>query len=153
MGRPMTTSPIDQFFATLRDRGHEPLLEKVSGTVRFDVGHGQQTDHWMITIRNGDVTVTREDADADAVVRVARHIFEQLATGQMNAMAALLRGQVAAEGNLELPVLVQRLLPGPPRGQQAHPEAAPTLPPGATATAGAHAGAGPGSSDTDSGRR
>jgi putative sterol carrier protein len=149
----MTMSATDRFFEQLAGRRHEPLLEKVSGTVRFDLSHGKQTDHWMVTIKKGDVEVTQDDADADSVVRVPRNIFEQMAVGKVNAFAALLRGQAGAEGNLELPVLLQRLLPGPPRGQQPRPEAAPTPAPGATATAGAHAGAGAQSADVDSGRR
>jgi putative sterol carrier protein len=148
----MTMSATDRFFETLAGRGHEPLLEKASGTVRFDLADGAQTDHWMVRIEHGDLQVTRDDADADSVVRVPRNIFEQLATGQMNAFAALLRGQAAAEGNLELTVLLQRLLPGPPRGELSRPEAGPTPPPG-SAAAGTHAAAGHHSPDVDSGRR
>jgi putative sterol carrier protein len=149
----MTTSATDRFFETLAGRGHEPLLEKASGSVRFDLSHGQQTDHWMVRIRHGDLEVSREESDADSVVRASRTVFEQFATGQMNAFAALLRGQASAEGNLELPVLLQRLLPGPPRNKEVRPEASPTPPPGAVATAGAHAGAGAHGTDVDSGRR
>lgn len=139
----MTKSGTDQFFETLATRGHEPLLEKASGSVRFDVTHGKQTEHWMVKVSKGDLLVTRDDADADSVVHISRETLDQLATGEMNAFAALLRGQFTAEGNLVLPVLLQRLLPGPPRHGHARPEAAPTPPPGAT-VAGAHAGAGTG---------
>ena len=150
----MTTSATDRFFETLAGRGHEPLLEKASGSVRFDISHGRQIDHWMVRIRHGDVEVSRDDSDADSVVRATKTVFEQFATGQMNAFAALLRGQASAEGNLELPVLLQRLLPGPPRNKETRPEAEPTPPPGATATAGAHAGAGARPEvNVDSGRR
>jgi putative sterol carrier protein len=148
-----TATPTDRFFETLASRRHEPLLEKVSGRVRFDLSHGEQTDHWMVTVRQGDVEVTREDADADSVVRVPRDVFDLLASGRENAFAALLRGKASAEGNLELPVLLQRLLPGPPRNEPARPEALPTPSPGAVHPgAGSHAGSAH-SSDEDSGRR
>ena len=149
----MTTSATDRFFETLAGRGHEPLLEKVSGSVRFDISHGQQVDHWMVRIKNGDVEVSRDDSEADSTVRAARAIFDKFATGEMNGFAALLRGQASAEGRLELPVLLQRLLPGPPRNKETRPEAQPTPPPGAAATVGAHAGAGTHGSSVDSGRR
>jgi putative sterol carrier protein len=149
----MTTSATERFFEALSQRRHEELLEKVSGTVRFDLLHGKQTDHWMVTVQNGDIEVSRDDAHADSIVRVPKNLFERFATGEMNAFAALLRGEASAEGKLELPVLMQRLLPGPPRGKQPRPEAAPTPPPGATAGVGAHAGAGQGSTEVDSGRR
>jgi hypothetical protein len=74
----------------------------------------------------------------------------------VNAFTALLRGEAAAKGNLELPVLLQRLLPGPPRGKQPRPEAAPTPAPGAAAVADAHAGAGAGTGigvSAEAGRR
>ena len=150
----MTTSATDRFFEALAGRGHEPLLEKVSGSVRFDISHGHQVDHWMVRVRQGDVEVNRDDSDADSVVRATRTNFDKFASGQMNAFAALLRGEASAEGRLELPVLMQRLLPAPPRNKETRPEAQPTPPPGASATAGAHAGAGAHhEANVESGRR
>jgi putative sterol carrier protein len=150
----MTTTATDRFFETLAGRRHEPLLEKVSGRVRFDLSHGDQTDHWMVTVREGDLEVTREDTDADSVVRVPLDVFDLLATGRENAFAALLRGQASAEGNLELPVLLQRLLPGPPDDQTARPEAQPTPSPGAVhPSAETHAGAAHHGTDEDRGGR
>jgi putative sterol carrier protein len=149
----MTTTATDRFFETLAGRKHEPLLEKVSGSVRFDIANGNHTDHWMVTVEKGDLEVTRDDADADSVVRAPRDVFDLLATGQENAFAALLRGQASAEGNLELPVLLQRLLPGPPRDKTTRPEAQPTPPPGSAS--GPHAGAAHRHTDVevDGGRR
>jgi hypothetical protein len=150
----MTTSVTDRFFETLAGRGHEPLLEKVSGSVRFDISHGRQIDHWMVRVKNGDVEVSRDESDAESIVRASRTNFDKFASGQMNAFAALLRGEAYVEGRLELPVLLQRLLPAPPRNKETRPEATPTPPPGSTATAGAHAGAGAhAEANVDSGRR
>jgi putative sterol carrier protein len=147
----MTTSATDRFFEALAARRHEPLLEKASGSVRFDLAHGKQTDHWRVTVKKGDVQVSQDDADADSVVRLSKNVFEQVASGQMNAFAALLRGQASAEGDLRLAVLLQRLLPGPPRNQKTRPEATPTPPPGSAASTSAHAGAG--APTVESGRR
>lgn len=146
-------SATDRFFQTLADRKHEELLEKVSGTLRFDLSHGQETDHWMVTVKDGDVSVSRDDTDADSVVRMPRNLFDQLVIGRVNAFTALLRGEASATGDLVLPVLLQRLLPGPPRGEQPRPAAVPTPPPGA-APVEAHAGAGTGiGASAESGRR
>ena len=46
-----------------------------------------------------------------------RSLFDSMATGKVNAMAAALRGVVAPEGNLGLLVSFQRLFPGPPRSR------------------------------------
>jgi putative sterol carrier protein len=102
-----------QFFDQLARRGHEPLLEKATGTVRFDLKHGRQTDHWLVAISKGDIAVSRENVDADCTLRTDRVLFDGVARGEVNTMAALLRGAIEANGSSELMVLVQRLFPGP----------------------------------------
>jgi hypothetical protein len=41
-------------------------------------------------------------------------LFDGVVTGQTNAMAALLRGEVTFDGDPELMLLFQRIFPGPP---------------------------------------
>jgi len=103
------------FFDGLAARGHEPLLENDSGTLRFDLVDGRRVEHWYVSIDKGDVTVSHEDATADTVLRVDRSLFDQIASGRRNAIAATLRGELVPEGNLSLLILFQRLFPGPPR--------------------------------------
>jgi putative sterol carrier protein len=102
-----------RFFEQLSRHGHEPLMEKASGVMRFDLTEGDQTEHWLLTIRNGDVAVSRDVADADAVLHASRNVFNRIAAGDLNALVALLSGQAAVDGDLELAVQLQRLLPGP----------------------------------------
>ncbi|MFE9692425.1 SCP2 sterol-binding domain-containing protein [Micromonospora sp. NPDC005806] len=114
------TSPIEEFFAQLGRRRHEPLLAKASGTVRFEIAQGLCTEHWYVRVDRGDLTVSRENIEADAVVRASRELFDRVASGEEYILAALLRGEVSAEGRLPLLVLFERLLPGPEaaRGQR-----------------------------------
>jgi putative sterol carrier protein len=107
------TDATEEFFDQLRGRGHEPLLENARGTLRFDLGNGKRTDHWLVAIMKGDITASRERAEADCVVRMDRALFDGIASGKQNAMAAVLRGAVAVDGDLELLRLFQRLFPGP----------------------------------------
>src|SRR3954470_6541343 len=93
------------FFATLHERGHEPLLEKISGTVRVDVTDGEQIEHWYVVIDRGDVTVSSQNTPADCVLRADRQTFDRIASGEANAMAMGLRGAIAIQGNVELLVL------------------------------------------------
>jgi putative sterol carrier protein len=102
-----------RFFEKLAERGHEPLLEKVKGTVRFDLVGGERVERWLVTVDRGDITISRRNAAADCVVRAERALFERIAAGETNTMAAMLRGEVAVEGDLELAASFQRLLPGP----------------------------------------
>jgi putative sterol carrier protein len=110
-----------EFFGELGRRGHEPLLEKATGTVRFDLEQGSRTEHWLVAVKKGDVVVSRENAEADCVFRTERELFDLVVGGEMNAMAALLRGAMSVEGDRELLVLFQRLLPGPPSSRQKRP--------------------------------
>jgi putative sterol carrier protein len=107
--------PTADFFDRLGRSGHEPHLKKVSGTVRFDLAEDGRTKRWFVTVAKGDVTVSRTGGNADCVAGAEKRLFDLLVTGRQNAMAALLRGEIRAEGNLELMVLFQRLFPGPPR--------------------------------------
>jgi len=102
-----------EFFSELDRRGHEPLLQNATGSVRFDLVEGDHTDHWLVTVDNGDVAVTNATAAADCVVQTDKSLFDRIARGEANAMSAVLRGEVTAEGDLELVMLLQRLFPGP----------------------------------------
>jgi len=114
----MTADPTVDFFAALKSRGQEPLLRKASGTLRFDVTDGKRTERWLVEIRKGDIAVSRRNASADCVVTTDRALFERIVSGEANALASLLREEVNVEGDINLLVLFQRLLPGPPRARR-----------------------------------
>jgi putative sterol carrier protein len=118
------TDATAQFFDALVERGHEPLLEKATGTVRFDLKDGSKTDRWLVTVIKGDFTVSRQNLRADCVVTADKSLFDGIVSGKTNAMAALLRGAMGVEGDVQLLVLFQRLLPGPSRSRRPRPTAA-----------------------------
>jgi putative sterol carrier protein len=102
------------FFEDLERRGHEPLLAKSSGTIRFDLREQAQTQHWLVRIDRGWMRVTRDDAEADTVLSTSPDLFEELATGREDGIAALLRGDMTVTGDARLMLQVERLFPGPP---------------------------------------
>ena len=108
-----TADPVGDFFRGLAECDREPLLQNVSGTLRFDLADGEAVEHWHLTIKNGDIAVSRTEAEADAVVRTVRVLFEGMIAGRVNAMAAVLRGALVPRGNLALVVSFQQLFPGP----------------------------------------
>jgi putative sterol carrier protein len=108
------TAATTQFFDELARRGHEPVLGRVSGTLRVDLEHGTGIDHWLVAIDRGDLGVSRKNVKADCVLRTDADLFDDIAAGRVNAIAAVLRGAVILQGDLELAVLFQRLFPGPP---------------------------------------
>lgn len=133
---PAGADPITFFFDGLAAPGHVATFERESATVRFDVDephhdrdeHGRSlrrqagatevepglTEHWYLTIRNGDVTVTGQDEPADTIVHMRRPDLEAMVTGRLNAQAALLRGLITCEGSMAALMIFQRSLPGPP---------------------------------------
>jgi predicted lipid carrier protein YhbT len=106
--------PTQAFFDELAQRGHEPLLGAVTGTLRIEVVDGDSSEHWHVDVRKGAVKVSRKNTKADAVVRVPRPLCDKIMSGQENAMAAMLRGELVPEGDLRLTMQFQRLFPGPP---------------------------------------
>lgn len=111
--REATADEVGEFFRALAERGREPLLRNVSGTLRLDLADGERVEHWYLTIDNGDIAVSRQDAKADAIARTAKALFGGMIAGKVNAMAATLRGALVPQGNLALVVSFQRLFPGP----------------------------------------
>jgi predicted lipid carrier protein YhbT len=108
--------PTEAFFGALAERAHEPALGRVTGTVRCDVTERDGTvEHWYVTIKKGDVKVSNKSGAADAVVRADRKLFDGFASGNENVTAALLRGVLDIEGDLQLLSMFQRVFPGPPR--------------------------------------
>ena len=114
------TDATTEFFDTLARRGHEPLLKKVTGTMRFDLAQGTRTDHYFVAIKPSALAVSNENVEADCVVRADRSLFDGIASGEENLMAAMLRGALTFQGDAHLLLAFQRLFPGPPssRAQQ-----------------------------------
>jgi hypothetical protein len=108
------TDPTTEFFQGLAARGHEPRLEKATGTIRFELTNGKRTARWLVTIEKGDIDVSHKNLKADCVVRADKKLFDGVAGGEVNAFAAVLRGEIGVEGKTELLVLFQRLFPAPP---------------------------------------
>jgi putative sterol carrier protein len=109
------TDPAKQFFDALERREHDPLVEKADGSIRFEVRDNGHVDRWVVTMDRGDVSVSHKGGPADCTLRADKSTFRQIATGELNAFSATLRGLIEAEGDTELLVAFQRLLPDPPK--------------------------------------
>jgi putative sterol carrier protein len=103
----------EAFFARLSGRGHEPMLRRTTASIRIDLTGGNEMEHWFIAIKHGDVAITRADGPADLVLLTDRGVFEDLAAGRLNPMAATLRGLIGYEGDPALMVRLQRVFPAP----------------------------------------
>ena len=99
--------PTTDFFQALAAGGPHPDLGKAKGGTR-----------WLIELDNGNVAVSRRNAKADCVVRAEKSLFDRVASGEQNGMAAVLRGAIVLEGDAGLLLPFQRLFPDPPRSMQ-----------------------------------
>jgi putative sterol carrier protein len=102
-----------QFFERLSQRDHEPMLGRSNGSLRIDLDRDGDVEHWRVDVRRGAVTVSHAAGPADCVLRADAALFEDLARGRANALAATLRGQIVLEGDQVLLVRFQRLFPAP----------------------------------------
>jgi len=114
---PTAGDPTTEFFDRLVSMGHVPMLHRTKGTIRIDLDDGTRTVHWYVTIDNGDVSVSHSHYRAESVMHTTKNLFDGMATGRVNATAAMLRGVLILEGDLGLLSALARLLPGPPQSK------------------------------------
>ncbi|HEX5542817.1 MAG TPA: SCP2 sterol-binding domain-containing protein [Micromonospora sp.] len=112
------TGATTKFFASIEQRGYDPRLGRMTGTARFDLKEGDQTDHWFVSVNNGQLKVSRNaGGEPDAVLTADAGLFDRIAKGEENPVAAMLRGALLISGNLQLLVQLERLFPGPPNAR------------------------------------
>jgi hypothetical protein len=113
------TDPTAEFFDRLSRSGFEPLLRGVTATMRFDIADERATEQWWVTIEEGAIHVAHNGHGVvDCMIQTDRAVFDSIASGRTNALAAVLRGELNAAGNPELLVMFQRLAPPAPREPQ-----------------------------------
>jgi putative sterol carrier protein len=120
------TDPTGDFLRELARRGREPMLGKAKGTVRLEVLEDGKTTRWLVEIDAGEIRVSRKQGRADCVVRGDKALLDAISRGEVNAWAAMLRGALGVEGDPQVLILFQRLLPGPPSSRGRRPSAAGT---------------------------
>lgn len=101
-----------EFFSHIAERGRQSTLpRKLRGTVRFDLVHGTETDHWYVALTDDGVQVTHDVRDAMCIARTDKELFDRLVTGEADLVASLIRNEITIEGSLPLLLLFRRLLP------------------------------------------
>ena len=105
------TPTVAEFFEDLGRRGHEPMLRRLTATLRWNITDDDRAEHRLVTIDHGDIAVVEGEGPADCVITASRAVCDDVVGGRTSALAALLRGAVAVEGDFELMVLAQRLFP------------------------------------------
>jgi len=111
--------PAARFFTDLEEQRHLSLLEGSKGTLLVELHDAKKTERWYVVIKRGDITVAKKGGAADCTLRTDRETFRAIVDGQMNAMAAVLRGRVEIEGKVSLLAALQSLFkPSSGAGEQ-----------------------------------
>jgi predicted lipid carrier protein YhbT len=96
------------FFARLAQRGNDPLLHSVSGTIRWDI---EDAGSWFVAVNNGSLTVSRDTAGADCVCVCSGKDFDRMVEGKQNPTTLYMQGKMKITGDLGLAQVFQRLFP------------------------------------------
>jgi hypothetical protein len=107
------SDPTTQLFNRISRIGRVDSLADVEGRLRFDLNMGDRVEQWTIDVHYGQITVSRDGAEANCVVALDKGLLDRIATGHANAMSSLLRADIIVSGDVRLLVLLERLLPGP----------------------------------------
>ena len=106
--------PTAEFFAGPAQQRAHLLPCGFSATVRVDLRRPDRVDHWYVTFREGEMSVSRDgEREADCVISADGAAFDRLVAGA-NPPAAAVRNEVSYRGSAEIFIYFQRLLPGPP---------------------------------------
>ncbi|MDG4800249.1 SCP2 sterol-binding domain-containing protein [Micromonospora sp. WMMD980] len=105
----------DAFFDQLSAVGYDARLGTVSGSVRIDIRADGGLRQWRLDIDRGHLRVTRDGGPASAVITTSERTAEAMATGGMNGLAAITRGEILVDGDLGLALRIGRLFPTRPQ--------------------------------------
>jgi putative sterol carrier protein len=109
----MMAAEMDEFHDELGERRHVRLLERTSGTVLVELEDDGRTERWYVNVRRGDVTLSKSmpkgASRPDCVLRTKASTFKAIRTGELNLVAAVLRGLLSIEGKVALAVALQGL--------------------------------------------
>jgi hypothetical protein len=120
-GAAMVSDVTAEFFDKLTRRGSTRLLRKTSGTIRFDLRNDHGVEHWLITINDSALRVSREEHDADCVIHAEEALFDRMVRGEVKPLPAWLRNEITSEGQFRMIVLLERIFSPPPDAR--HPRA------------------------------
>jgi predicted lipid carrier protein YhbT len=117
------SDPVHEFFESIGEQGFDPRLGHIRGTIRIESQRSNHVEHWLVTLDRGAIQVSRDNTPADCLVRTDFATLQGLIDGSVNGMAAMLRGLVAVEGELDLLLYFSRLLGTAPQGHGRSPAA------------------------------
>jgi hypothetical protein len=113
----------EEVFEAIARRPYASWMKRIEGRLRFDLTGGPATEHWMLTVGDGRLQLTREAAEADAAIETDLGVLIAMAAGETRPVPAFLRNDLRVKGSFRYVLLLDRLLPDGPefRGEPGEP--------------------------------
>ena len=102
-----------RFFETSTGGRYEPCWRSPAEASASDLHEGARTTHWLMRSTGESIEVSREDREADTVIGTSPALFENLAAGREDGVAALLRGDITVTRGPPVGAAVGAALPQP----------------------------------------
>jgi putative sterol carrier protein len=95
-----------EFFETLSTRADASKTEGMTNSYLFDIdGAGQ----WVVSVDDGNVTVSEGPGDADVTISTSDENFQQIVAGDLNPTAAYMTGKLKIKGDMGAAMKLQKL--------------------------------------------
>jgi putative sterol carrier protein len=95
-----------RFFETLESQVDVSKMAGMNNSFLFDIdGAGK----WKVDVRDGNVSVTEGEADADATISTSEDTFEKLVSGEQNPTSAYMTGKLKVKGDMGAAMKLQKL--------------------------------------------
>jgi putative sterol carrier protein len=95
-----------EFFESLESRVDESKTGGMNSSYLFDIaGAGK----WRVDVRDGTVSVTEGEGDADAIISTSEETFTKMVSGEQNPTSAYMTGKLKVKGDMGAAMKLQKL--------------------------------------------
>ncbi len=106
----MTSSETaKQALAALSESADPDKLRGMDSTILFDLS-GEESEQWTVTIKDGEVDVDEGSVGSPAItVETTTADLKALIQGDLNPMAAFMKGRLKVKGDISMAMQLQKL--------------------------------------------
>jgi putative sterol carrier protein len=97
---------VKKFFEGLENRADPSKTAGMNNSYVFDID-GAGT--WKVDVRDGAVSVTEGEGDADATIAASEESFEKMIAGDLNPTTAYMTGKLKIKGDMGAALKLQKL--------------------------------------------
>jgi putative sterol carrier protein len=95
-----------EFFEGLEGRVDPSKIVGMTNSYVFEI---EGVGTWKVDVKDGQVSVTEGDGDADATISASEETFEKIASRDMNATTAYMTGKLKIKGDIGAAMKLQKL--------------------------------------------